>query len=544
MANSINICIIGAGKIGHFYATSIKETKLFKLEYVIDTDIDKSRSLAKASDCHFHNDLDWVLQNVHFNAIIIATPSDTHYELIMKCLKYKKHILCEKLLISRDDLNECYKLADNNNLKLIASYQKRCNMKYIELYNMLNKEKPYSMHIISRDSIKKSYGKVEDLLADDIDIVNLFMNFELPIKIIGFLYEFNDIKGIHVVMQYKNKEIITIDGSNATYDQRVEICSPFGIHQLNNMDNNVLILEQLQHFYSTIINNSEPLVKHEHILLTKKICDAVIESIESNKVVMMKQLRIYNIDTPEYYLYKDMHINQTYDYVIDKLKTYEECNRGFMKMSTVLDMMDHFIDPSDPDTDLPNSIHAYQTAERIRKDHPNNYEFQITGLIHDLGKILYKFNEPKWAIVGDTYALGCEFPDTIVYYETMKLNPDYNNIKYNEKYGIYEPNCGIENLKLSFGHDEYLYIVLKNNQHKLSKKYMNMIRFHSFYPWHTGGSYKHLMNATDNEILNDVLELNKYDLYSKEDVEFKLTDDIKNYYDDLLAKFFPKPLKW
>jgi inositol oxygenase len=52
-------------------------------------------------------------------------------------------------------------------------------------------------------------------------------------------------------------------------------------------------------------------------------------------------------------------------------------------------MMDDFIDPSDPDLDVPNSIHAYQTAERIRKKHPEDKELQIAGLIHDLGKFYF-----------------------------------------------------------------------------------------------------------------------------------------------------------
>ena len=58
-------------------------------------------------------------------------------------------------------------------------------------------------------------------------------------------------------------------------------------------------------------------------------------------------------------------------------------------------MLDEFIDPSDPDLDLPNSIHAYQTAERIRKARPLQYELQLTGLIHDIGKVLFKFGENR-----------------------------------------------------------------------------------------------------------------------------------------------------
>ena len=44
------------------------------------------------------------------------------------------------------------------------------------------------------------------------------------------------------------------------------------------------------------------------------------------------------------------------------------------------------VDESDPDLDLPNIVHAFQTAERIRQEHPDKEWFQLVGLIHDLGE--------------------------------------------------------------------------------------------------------------------------------------------------------------
>ena len=163
-------------------------------------------------------------------------------------------------------------------------------------------------------------------------------------------------------------------------------------------------------------------------------------------------LRSYEKDTPQEKFYSEMYSNQFYDYVIlENVK---------LSMNHALQMMDQFIDPSDPDLDEPNSFHAYQTAERIRKKYPMDKELQITGLIHDLGKILFTFGEPNWAIVGDTFVLGCKIPQTIVYYDILKdilkHHPDYMN----SELGIYQKGCGLENLTISFGHDEYLYQVL------------------------------------------------------------------------------------
>lgn len=253
-------------------------------------------------------------------------------------------------------------------------------------------------------------------------------------------------------------------------------------------------------------------------------------------------LRNYEVNTPQYLLYKDMHKNQDLEFVTQKKQQYSQLTNKIMNIKDVLNKMNDFIDPSDPDLDESNIIHAYQTAERIRKKHPDNKQLQITGLIHDLGKILFTLNEPNWAVVGDTYVVGCKFPESIVYYDTLQDNKDFN--KY-DKLGIYKEKCGLDALHLSFGHDEYLYQVLSQNKnHFLSKQYWDIIRYHSFYPWHTNKEYHYFMNETDKDILTNVLDFNQYDLYSKEDTEFVLTDEIKTYYDDLLDELFPNDLQW
>ena len=253
-------------------------------------------------------------------------------------------------------------------------------------------------------------------------------------------------------------------------------------------------------------------------------------------------LRTYNINTPQYYFYKEMHKNQSIDYVKEKQKQYSILNNRKMDIHKALSLLDEYIDPSDPDVDEENSIHAYQTAERIRKKYPENKQLQITGLIHDLGKVLFSLGEPSWCVVGDTYVLGCEFPECIVYYDTLKENPDFK--KY-DKNGIYKEGCGLDTLYISFGHDEYLYKVLQHNsgKHKLETKFLDIIRYHSLYPWHTGGEYRQFMNEKDEETLKNVNMFNEFDLYSKED-DTDIDESVKQYYKSLLDEYFLDELEW
>ena len=50
--------------------------------------------------------------------------------------------------------------------------------------------------------------------------------------------------------------------------------------------------------------------------------------------------------------------------------------------------------------------------------------------------------------------VGCRFSDKIIYPETFAPNPDYEDAIYSTEYGIYQPHCGLDNVMLSWGHDE------------------------------------------------------------------------------------------
>jgi inositol oxygenase len=183
--------------------------------------------------------------------------------------------------------------------------------------------------------------------------------------------------------------------------------------------------------------------------------------------------------------------------------------------------------------------HALQSAEAARKDGKPDW-FVLTAFIHDLGKILCSYGEPQWAVVGDTFPVGCAFSDRIVFPQFFAANPDSNDPRYNTVNGMYEPGCGLKNVDMSFGHDEYLYHVTKDY---LPEPALYMIRYHSFYPWHREGAYEHLLDAKDREMLPWVKDFNPYDLYSKSDSAPDV-DKLRPYYHDLINKYFPEKLNW
>ena len=237
--------------------------------------------------------------------------------------------------------------------------------------------------------------------------------------------------------------------------------------------------------------------------------------------------------------YRLNHAHQTLDFVLAKEREYLPKTKRRMSIWEAMEFLNTLVDDSDPDVDFTQIEHLMQTAESIRKDgHPR--WFVLTGLIHDLGKILCLWDEPQWAVVGDTFPVGCAWSETIVFHEFFANNPDKDVPRYQTKTGIYEEGCGLDHVHLSWGHDEYLYQVVKDY---LPEEALYMIRYHSFYPAHKEGAYDYLMNDHDREMFRWVKAFNPYDLYSK-GLERPDVEALRPYYEALIAEFFPPTLNW
>lgn len=236
--------------------------------------------------------------------------------------------------------------------------------------------------------------------------------------------------------------------------------------------------------------------------------------------------------------YKLNHTFQSYEFVKEKQKEFLQFNRREMPVWKAMEFLNTLVDDSDPDIELDQLQHLLQTAEAIRRDgHPD--WFVLTGFIHDMGKVLCLFGEPQWAVVGDTFPVGCKFSDKIVYPEFFSDNPDSTNPKYNSPLGIYAKGSGMKNVTMSWGHDEYLYQITKDY---LPEPALYMIRYHSFYAQHRENAYDYLLDDHDRKMFEWVKKFNPYDLYSKNPVPPNVKE-LRPYYEDLIAKYLPANVK-
>jgi len=572
-------CLFGYGRIGKIHYRNIINNSLIRLKYIheIEERIDSIQT--EIPNIKVTASLEEILDDLELNICIICTPTKYHYSVIIQSLLKGKHVFCEKpLSSSEEEIKECYNLAASKNLVLLCAFNRRFDPRIIQLKNNIPSiGKIHQITTISRDFpyptfdfLKISSGIFSDCAIHDIDYVNWLLD-DKPINVYAtgnvitpYRVGAGELDNAIIILYYSSGIIVNINLSriSTNYDQRTEI---YGINGKLNMTNpysefsdsnnpisfperyNDSYINELTHFLNVIQKKETIQVTFDDCINNLRIIEACEKSFKSSSKVSIKYtdgFRNYsdNVVKAIKDTYYKARTRQTVEYVKRMHEKYLK-NLRKMEVKEIFDRLDTFIDISDPDISLPNSHHAYQTAERIRKDgHP--IWLQLVGFIHDIGKIMYLRGcdedgtsvKEQWGIVGDTFIVGCEIPDNIIYPEFNKENPDMLDERYNSKLGIYEENCGLENVKCSWGHDEYLYWILKKNNVDLPHEAFYIIRYHSLYSYHSYDTYKYFANEYDNQMLKWLKLFNKYDLYTKSD-NLIIDDSIKNYYMNLVNNY-------
>jgi len=580
-------CLFGYGRAGRIHYENLINENLINndkinLKYIFETRerLSEVYNEINNKDISLTSRLNIILTDTEIDFCIICTPTNTHYELIKACLSHNKHVMCEKPLSEDEsEIKECYNLAASNNLVLLCALNRIFDPQIaglkdklhtvggIHQINTISKDYPYP----SYNYLKHSSGIFADCAVHDIFFINWILD-DIPINVFvtGNVVMPEDIgagelDNAIIIMQYASGILANINISRISknYDQRIEI---YGINgnlcthnqYTHNPYNDPMEVDdthapisfpqryaesyknELIHFFN-VIEKKEPLKVHMNdSVACVRIIEACEKSLKSSTKISVKYdegFRNYSgqIVKAVKDTYRKARINQTVDYVMRMRKKYLS-NMTPMPIKSIFEKLETFIDISDPDLSVPNYFHGLQTAEQIRKDgHP--VWLQVVGLIHDIGKIIFTMGcdedgtsvKEQWGIVGDTFIVGCEIPDVMVYPEFNKENPDMLNDKYNTLLGMYECHCGLENVTCSWGHDEYLYQILKNNTHALPEEALYIIRYHSLYAYHTHGAYKYLANDKDKEMFHWLKLFNKYDLYTKSD-DIIIDDATKEYY--------------
>ncbi|MBB3309779.1 myo-inositol 2-dehydrogenase/D-chiro-inositol 1-dehydrogenase [Rhizobium sp. BK196] len=251
----IRFGVIGAGRIGKVHAATIAANPKAKLAYVADAFRASAETLAAQTGAEVA-DAEDVVRSPNVDAILIATPTPSHADLIEAAARAGKAILCEKpVSLSVERINSCLEVVEKNRSTLMIAFNRRFDPNFASLEARLRRGDVGAIEIVTitsrdpapppADYVKSSGGLFRDMMIHDFDMARFLMGEEFVVvnalgaslvdQAIGAA---GDVDTAAVQMQTASGRIAVITNSRRAtygYDQRIEVHGAFGMLAAKNI---------------------------------------------------------------------------------------------------------------------------------------------------------------------------------------------------------------------------------------------------------------------------------------------------------------------
>ena len=258
--------VLGAGRIGKVHARTIAASGKAKVAYLADAMPKAAADLAAEVGAKVASVED-IIKAKDVDAILIATPTPTHADLIEAGSNAGKAVLCEKpVSLSVERIHACLKVVEKNKTTLMIGFNRRFDPNFAELEKRIRKGDIGDVEIatvISRDPapppaeyVKSSGGLYRDMMIHDFDMARFLVGEEFVVvnalgsslvdKAIGAA---GDVDTAAVQMQTASGKIAVITNSRRAtygYDQRMEVHGSKGMLSARNIQNTTVELANAQ----------------------------------------------------------------------------------------------------------------------------------------------------------------------------------------------------------------------------------------------------------------------------------------------------------
>jgi predicted dehydrogenase len=211
--DKIKMGILGTGKMGQNHCKAL--TRLGHIHFigVFDTDEGKCQSTAKAYGVKAYSSHHDLLNDV--DAIIIATPTSTHYPLIIDAISANTHLFIEKpIAATLKEVNGITNSLKGKNLVIQVGHIERFNPAIQELQNFIKPEDIISIESRRTGNPGRNHDVdvILDLMIHDIDIILHLVNSAIKRVSSGgrAVYKEGNVDIASVIIEFHNGVIATM----------------------------------------------------------------------------------------------------------------------------------------------------------------------------------------------------------------------------------------------------------------------------------------------------------------------------------------------
>ena len=257
----LNVGLLGAGRIAGVHATAITTNPGSRLVAVSDINADAAAKLAAQYGAEART-TDAILNDPAIDAVLIATSTDTHSDLIERATAAGKAVLCEKPVdLSLERALACQKAVATNGRPVMIGFNRRFDPNFAALKAAADKGEIGKTELLSVTSfdpapppvayIKVSGGLFRDMMIHDFDMANFIMG-AAPVSVMAVgtsivdpeIGAAGDVDTAVVTLTYADGRIAVIKNSRRAvygYDQRLELLGSEGLLQAQNMLENTVV---------------------------------------------------------------------------------------------------------------------------------------------------------------------------------------------------------------------------------------------------------------------------------------------------------------
>jgi myo-inositol 2-dehydrogenase/D-chiro-inositol 1-dehydrogenase len=328
----VNIALFGAGRIGVVHAANIIANPRATLAYVYDTNAAAAQAIAGKYGTQYASSIQSVLADKTVDAVLIASPTNTHVDLITAAALAGKAIFCEKPIdLDMARVMKCKHAIARTGVAVQLGFNRRYDPSHRAACNLVHAGdigKLELLVITSRDPglpplsyLKVSGGLFRDMTIHDFDMARFILGDD-PIEelyaagsvmVDPDVRQVGDIDTAMVVMKASSGALVHINNSRRAvygYDQRIEAFGAGGIVASENARASTIsrsnatatdakapllnffieryaqaYVEELNAFVDVVIQQKKPPVDFEDGRLALVLADAAWSSLQNGKAV-------------------------------------------------------------------------------------------------------------------------------------------------------------------------------------------------------------------------------------------------------------------
>jgi scyllo-inositol 2-dehydrogenase (NAD+) len=244
MSGNINVGVIGTGRLGYHHASNVLRSKGANLIAVSDTAKDSLDRAIKDFDVEGYSSYMDLIMDPEVEALVVATPTQTHYEILKEAIKSGKPIFCEKpITYTLEEAEKIVEAVKKNNVYLQVGFMRRFDPGHVAAKKMIENGEcgePIYIHDCQRDPngppkeyVPMSGGLFVDMGIHDLDVARWLMGSEI-VEIYAqgavlkheYLKELHDVDDGQMLLKFENGALGMIEisrNANDVYDTRTEV---------------------------------------------------------------------------------------------------------------------------------------------------------------------------------------------------------------------------------------------------------------------------------------------------------------------------------